>query len=45
MRIIKKIPRKPHGRAEEKKLYTRDAIREAYTNGATKPANKKSIGK
>ena len=36
MRIVKKIPKKPHGRAEEKKLYTRDAIREAYTKGSSK---------
>ena len=33
MKITKKLPLKPRGRAEEKKHSTRDAIREAYTNG------------
>jgi uncharacterized protein GlcG (DUF336 family) len=33
MKITKKHTTKPRGRAEEKKHSTRDAIREAYTNG------------
>ena len=33
MKITKKLPLKPRGRIEEKKHTTRDAIREAYTNG------------
>lgn len=33
MKITKKLPLKTRGRAEEKKHSTRDAIREAYTNG------------
>ncbi|MDO4564669.1 MAG: recombinase family protein [Clostridia bacterium] len=33
MKITKKLPLKPRGRTEDRKHTTRDAIREAYTNG------------
>ena len=33
MKITKKLPLRPRGRADEKKHTTRDAIREAYING------------
>ena len=33
MKIIKKLPLKPRGRIDDKKHTTREAIRDAYTNG------------
>ena len=33
MKIIKKLPLKPRGRVDDKKHTTREAIRDAYTNG------------
>ena len=33
MKIIKKTPLKPRGRSDEKRLSTKEAIRDAYANG------------